>query len=477
MKNFLRMIALLPALLPALALGARTKQPPATPEAVEFGRLGKVTLYRPAAQPTDLVLFLSGDGGWSLGVIQMAQHLAEQGALVAGIDIISYKNRLLASGQGCLYPAGDLENFAHFLENRFRFPKYVNPILAGYSSGATMAYTTLAQAPAGTFKGALSLGFCPDLPWPRPMCKGSGAGLESEPGRKEGFVYQPLAGLKDPWKVMQGDIDQVCDKEVTRKFAGEIPTAELILLPKVGHGYSVEKNYLSQYLTAYRELAAVKSPVAAALAASIADLPLVEVAATPGHASDVMAIMLTGDGGWAGLDREVATVLAGRGVPVVGWDSLRYYWKAKSPDLAASDLGRIIQHYSATWHRPRVLLIGYSMGADVLPFLLNRLPAEQRALITSTSLIGLSSEAFFEFRVGQWLGATGGGSPVEPELRRLASTNVNCLYGRDEAETLCRTLPADLVHRTELSGGHHFGGDYERLGELILGTIPASPAG
>ena len=32
------------------------------------------------------------------------------------------------------------------------FPKYITPILVGYSSGATLAYATLVQAPVGTFQ-------------------------------------------------------------------------------------------------------------------------------------------------------------------------------------------------------------------------------------------------------------------------------------------------------------------------------------
>jgi type IV secretory pathway VirJ component len=482
----MRHFGLLLALLSTLSVAAPTKhsasnkakpQDPGT-ETVEFGRFGKVALYRPTGQPSELVLFLSGDGGWSLGVIDMAKRLAEDGALVAGIDIIRFKNKLLDSSQSCLYPAGDLESLAHFLEGKFHFPRYVNPILVGYSSGATMAYTTLAQAPSGTFKGGLSLGFCPDLPWSKPMCNGSGAGLKNEPAPKQGFIYHASPGMKDSWKVMQGDIDQVCDKDATRQFVAEIPGAEFILLPKVGHGYSVEKNYLPQYLDAYRKLASVKSPVAqATLPTSVADLPLVEIPSAGGAANDVMAIILTGDGGWAGLDREVADALASRGVPVVGWDSLRYYWEARNPEVAAKDLSRIIQHYSQSWKKPRVILVGYSMGADVLPFLLNRLAGDARARVVSTALLGLSSDAFFEFHVGQWVGAAEGGLAVAPEMRRLKGANITCIYGKEETDSLCRALSADVAHRAELGGGHHFGGDYQRLGELILGTIPARPAG
>ena len=251
------------------------------------------------------------------------------------------------------------------------------------------------------------------------------------------------------------------------------------MLPKVGHGYSVERNYLPQYLAAYDKLAAVKAPVTASLPASVADLPLVEVAAGSAAppSADLMAVMLTGDGGWAGLDREVATVLSGRGIPVVGWDSLRYFWKAKTPDVAAKDLDRIIRHYSDAWHKSRVVLVGYSMGADALPFLLNRLPAETRNRVASTALLGLSTEAFFEFHIGLWLGKSKGGLPVEPEMRRLSGSNVNCIYGKDESDSLCRQLPDSLARKTELGGGHHFGGDYQQLGEVILGGVPRMPGG
>ena len=40
------------------------------------GRFGKVTVYIPEGQPTSVALFLSGDGGWELGVVNMAHALA-----------------------------------------------------------------------------------------------------------------------------------------------------------------------------------------------------------------------------------------------------------------------------------------------------------------------------------------------------------------------------------------------------------------
>ena len=122
-----------------------------------------------------------------------------------------------------------------------------------------------------------------------------------------------------------------------------------------------------------------------------------------GNAAE-FALLLTGDGGWAGLDQELAARLAAAGVPTVGLNSLKYFWKARTPEEATRDVTRILRHYLAAWHKERVLLIGYSFGADVLPFVVNRLPAELRARVVSVSLLGIDASASFEVHLSDWVG-------------------------------------------------------------------------
>ena len=76
-----------------------------------------------------------------------------------------------------------------------------------------------------------------------------------------------------------------------------------------------------------------------------------------------------------GLDQDIAAALSAKGIPVVGLDSLRYYWTTRTPEGLAADTDRMIRYYLAHFGKKRVLLIGYSQGADVLPFAVNRLPA------------------------------------------------------------------------------------------------------
>jgi type IV secretory pathway VirJ component len=434
---------------------------------LEHPGIGTVTVEAPVGEPRYVVLFLSGDGGWNRGVVDMARHLTEEGALVAGVDVRAIARQAAGAATQCTSLAGTLEGLAHHVEQTAGLRDYLAPVLVGYSSGATLAYAALAQAPAATFKGALSLGFCPDLEWQQPLCRGEG--LEHTPLQK-GFLYAPARHLQEPWIALQGQQDQVCAAAQTADFVARVPGAKLVPLPAVGHGYSVERNWLPQFRQAFHDIADVR-PQARVPDADVADLPLVELPADRPDA-DTFAIMLSGDGGWAGLDKAVAAELTSRGVPVVGWDSLRYYWTARTPQGAAQDLDRVIRHYARTWHRPRVLLIGYSQGADVLPFLVNRLPPATRSMIAHSALIGVSTEAFFEFSVTHWIRTPTGGLPVVPEIARGRLGHFSCIYGADERDSPCRTLEADGLRRVELPGGHHFDGDYARVAAAALAGLP-----
>jgi len=460
-----------------------------------FGRFGQVTLYAGNEHPAHVVLFVSGDGGWNLGVVEMARQLATQDALVVGIDITHYLKSLATSSETCSYPAADFEALSKFVQQSLDYPSYTIPILVGYSSGATLVYATLAQSPVNTFAGALSLGFCPDLPLNRPLCKGSGLHFTSEP-KGRGYLFLPSMTLPAPWVALQGKVDRVCSPADVERFGREAHPAEVIALPKVGHGFSVARNWMPEFSRAFDRLASGGSPIAAAGALSepaepgsatathssaktpppaptggaddLSSLPLVEVRAHRAG-GDTLAVILTGDGGWAGFDKEVADALADSPMDIVGLNSLQYYWKPRTPDGAARDLERVVRHYLAAWGKERLLLIGYSFGADVLPFLTARLPEDLRARVRLVTLVSPSLKAGFAFHIGGWLGREDPDAvPILPEMARLVGLRVLCLAGKKEEDSLCRIVQPPDVQSELLSGGHHLGGDYAGVAARIL---------
>jgi type IV secretory pathway VirJ component len=198
----------------------------------------------------------------------------------------------------------------------------------------------------------------------------------------------------------------------------------------------------------------------------IRDLPLTDVPAAKG--GDTLALLISGAGGWADLDRTLSAELASRGMPVIGLNSLQYFWHARTPDRTARDVAQVLRHYLSVWHRSRVVLIGYSVGADVLPFVVNRLPPDLRARLTSVNLLGASPNASFEISVGELIHTRSAPAmPVAPEVQRIRDVPVLCLYGRGERDSPCPSLPPATASSVRIGTGHHFGEEYSSLAEQI----------
>ena len=222
-------------------------------DTLTFGPFGKVPIYQPDKTPEAVVLLVSGDGGWNKTPMEWAAKIADQGALVAGIDIVHYFKKIKSEKAKCYYPASDFENLSMTLQKKYKFKQYIKPILIGYSSGATLVYGILGQAPGNTFKGAIALGFCPDIEIDRPLC--SQSGLTSHV-LKEGKSYylEATKSLTAPFIVLEGMDDKVCSYEDTKKFMENMPMAELVSLPNVGHGFAVAKSSLPQLIAAYQKI-------------------------------------------------------------------------------------------------------------------------------------------------------------------------------------------------------------------------------
>jgi type IV secretory pathway VirJ component len=449
------------ALLLALALGACALAAQAA-EVLAHGRFSKVAVYRPAGEVKQFVLFLSGEKGVSANITEASFALTRAGAMVAVINTPELLASLEADAARCTSPDGDLENLSRYVQAYYRLPTYMTPILVGYSAGATFAYAMIAQAPADLFAGAVSLQFCRSLALKRPLCPS--AALQSKPDA-QGIELAPATRLQVPWIAVQIEADGACAAPLTPEFVAAIPHAELISLPALGHAWTTTASWLPQFMAGYQKIAAQRVPDAPP-PASLADLPIVEMHAD--GPSDLFAVFLSGDGGWAGIDKNVAAALVARGISVAGVDSLRYFWTARTAQGLAADLDRVLRYYAFHWKKKRALLIGYSQGADVLPFAINRLPTATRRQVVLAAMLGLDESADFEFHLSNWVMSGDSGLPVRPELDKLAVPAALCIYGDDDDESLCPHLQNSRVKLVKLAGGHHFNGDYDAVAQVVV---------
>jgi phosphatidylglycerol lysyltransferase len=441
----------------ALALSSLAAHPArAFARAFDSGDFAALHIVRPRGAMHGLVVLFSDADGWNAQMGKIAARLADDGAFVAGVDLPTYFRRVGERANArCSDAVSTIELISREIQRERGNATYWTPILAGIGEGGAFAAATLAQAPPATIAGAVSLDPPAALKMPLPPCPATVPATSA--GRS--FSYGPWPTLNGFWVVGFGPAADGAGRVRIGELKAQGTPVAVQEASEEGGIASAMAALVRPHLGKSREIAGP----------AIAGLPLVEMPAR--RRGPLLAIVLSGDGGWRDLDRSIAEKLRARGVSIVGWDSLRYFWSRKTPAQTARDLGAVIDTYCARWGASKVALIGYSFGAGVLPFAYDRLPPEAKRRVVQLSLLGFGSAADFEISMMGWLGAppTRNALPTEPAVAPINPAMIQCFYGRDDGDSLCpylaKTESAEVV---ETQGGHHFDGDYGALAEDIL---------
>lgn len=418
--------AVLSVSLACAAAHATIGTAPATVTHVPGGRYGDVAVTKPEGPMRGFVVLFSAGDRWTHADQVRSDALAQHGAMVVGVDTSRYAENLAAiKTETCHKLYSDAEAIGHQLERQQASSQYFAPIAAGSGEGALIAQRMLEQAPANTLAGAASL----------------------DPATQLDARFAPCAA--DPTlsrgKGLPGFFEQGATNVASATNSTDAADAGRLVA-----------------------LVAPHLRVQAESEEDVSDLPLVELPAA--HPTDMLAIVISGDGGWRDLDKTIAEALQKQGIAVIGWDSLRYFWSEKPPEQTSHDLARVIRTYGARWHARHIALVGYSFGADVMPFAYNRLPDALRAQVSYMSLLGFAPDADFQIRVTGWLGmpASDKALAVRPELAKVPPSIVQCVYGADEKDTLCPALVNTGIDVVKTNGNHHFDGNYNALAARII---------
>lgn len=395
---------------------------------------GAAILFTPAAGP----------GGPD---IEAAEALRAKGLAVALVDTGALLD-WARQGEGCLDLAGVGQWLSQTLQQRLGLPEYRPAWLAGRAEGGWVVHALLAQAPEGVFAAGLSMDFTPGNPSGRLLCEVGGVG----PDRR----LAPDTPLHGAWRV--GAMEAVSFDAARYARQAALASDRPMLEPLRGA-------YAAQVVE-------LLTPQDLGLEGGL-DLPVVEVARHT--ALRVLVVLYSGDGGWRDIDRRLGEALGRQGYAVVGIDTLRYFWGKREPMGVARDLDRLVRHYLKAWGLNEVVLIGYSFGANILPFAYNRLPDATRERVRMVNLLSPELATDFEVHLAGWLGqqATGAAAmPILPEASRIDPSRLVCVYGEQEAATTLCTQPGLRAARLmRLPGGHHYDGDYEALARRLIEAL------
>ncbi|WEX78523.1 virulence factor family protein [Sinorhizobium numidicum] len=429
--------------------------PSAAEEAPKFdtGMIPSPHILFPTNEATALVVLLSDEAGWTEKEEAVARTLSGDNALVIGVDLKAYLASLAKDDGDCVYTVSDIESLSQQVQRAAKSNAYRPPIVAGVGAGGAMALAIAAQSPVATIGQTVAVD-------PK-----EGIGLTKQ-------LCTPAEKVRRGDQMVYGLTDGPLPEPVTVTFspnASNEGREHVAALVEKHPDIETEDTDDDAY-------AAVSSKLSALLqeggeADNPFGLPLTVLDAKP--ARDTMAVIYSGDGGWRDIDKEVGNVLQQEGVPVVGVDSLRYFWSERQPQATADDLARIMTYYRKRWNVRNVLLIGYSFGADVLPRTYNLLPAGDRALVRQITLMALSHQVDYKVSVLGWLGAKGEGNSGDPldDINKIDPSLVQCIYGTEEEDDACPDLKSSGADVVAIDGGHHFDEDYPALTRRVLDAL------
>ena len=158
------------------------------------------------------------------------------------------------------------------------------------------------------------------------------------------------------------------------------------------------------------------------------------------------------------LNSQIADNLAKQGIPTIGLDSKKYFWNRRTPEETASDIAKALNFYGKEWGREKFVLIGYSLGAEIVPFIVNRLPEEIKSKIESAVLLSPATTTDFEIHISNMLGMGNRQNTYNTidEIIKMQSVPTLLIFGDGEKTEIPELLSGTSVTIRKIPGDHHY---------------------
>ena len=230
------------------------------------------------------------------------------------------------------------------------------------------------------------------------------------------------------------------------------------------------------WLVALMVLTVLAALAAATYVGYFASDPVTAVPAIERHGRNKV-IFLSGDMGFnIGMGPKIARGIAASGIPVLGFNSLTYFRRTRSPAQISDIIRKLLQRADREFGPGPTILVGQSFGADALQLgLANATPAE-RAKVQLVVLVVPTDGIYLRASPNEMLNF---GRPDLPALQTADELNwvpLLCIHGEDEAHSLCPLLKGRNVQVVTLPGGHFLDGNVDKVIDAILDSIATKKA-
>lgn len=187
------------------------------------------------------------------------------------------------------------------------------------------------------------------------------------------------------------------------------------------------------------------------------DLPVFAYPAADSNNNQTLVLMLSGDGGWLDFEDKLSLEFSHAGFTTIGFNSRDYFWERKTPRQTADDLGMLLRIYIRQYNPAKIVLCGYSFGADVTPFIYNRFRPRLKSRIAAVALLSPFATTDFKVHTSDLLNIAKDNRKykVKAEIDRIKAP-IFCFYGADEEPKPQAEIVKPGFTLKLLSGDHRY---------------------
>ena len=179
---------------------------------------------------------------------------------------------------------------------------------------------------------------------------------------------------------------------------------------------------------------------------------------------------LSGDAGFNSFSKGLANDFYIMGYDVFGLNTKNYFWNKKTPEQTSAAIENYIDKQLQGRKNQKVILIGYSFGADVTPFVYNHFTEDLKNKIQHVFIIGPSKTTDFKIHLNEYFGMEPKGSIlVTPEINKMTDVPVTVIlsdfeYAHFPYEEIKLSHNYQMKH---IPGNHHYSGNTKLLSGYI----------
>jgi type IV secretory pathway VirJ component len=177
-----------------------------------------------------------------------------------------------------------------------------------------------------------------------------------------------------------------------------------------------------------------------------------------GENSTPMIFHITGDGGMVRFDTKMSKEYKANGYSFIALSSIKYFLTAKSPSKVARDAVPVIQRYFKEWNKDELILVGFSFGAEITPFLYQRLPPELKDKVKMVVLLTPAKTSDFHIHIRDMIGLDKKHEvyDVAEETAKITSPKILAIYGKKEKNNFLKNSDQPNLKVLYIRGGHDF---------------------